>query len=179
MKQLSFILILIALVQCTWAQTNGSASPDVVRTIEHPDFTSLFTYDIEIPKVEFGEEQTTLYFDFSHYTGTSFSFRSSTYLVDEEGRRYPIKSCKGFQLDKGYNVKEDGVKEISISFEPLPEGTRVFDCIEGPDLQWSFQFYGIREKGLVRKGRTGMSFPRRKWLTIPSQRVSSVWILSM
>ena len=71
MKQLSFILILIALVQCTWAQTNGSASPDVVRTIEHPDFTSLFTYDIEIPKVEFGEEQTTLYFDFSHYTGTS------------------------------------------------------------------------------------------------------------
>ena len=147
MKQLSFILILIALVQCTWAQTNGSASPDVVRTIEHPDFTSLFTYDIEIPKVEFGEEQTTLYFDFSHYTGTSFSFRSSTYLVDEEGRRYPIKSCKGFQLDKGYNVKEDGVKEISISFEPLPEGTRVFDCIEGPDLQLSFQFYGIREKG--------------------------------
>ena len=147
MKKLSFILILIALVQCTWAQTNGSASPDVVRTIEHPDFTSLFTYDIEIPKVEFGEEQTTLYFDFSHYTGTSFSFRSSTYLVDEEGRRYPIKSCKGFQLDKGYNVKEDGVKEISISFEPLPEGTRVFDCIEGPDLQWSFQFYGIREKG--------------------------------
>ena len=147
MKKLSFILILIALVQCTWAQTNGSASPDVVRTIEHPDFTSLFTYDIEIPKVEFGEEQTTLYFDFSHYTGTSFSFRSSTYLVDEEGRRYPIKSCKGFQLDKGYNVKEDGVKEISISFEPLPEGTRVFDCIEGPDLQLSFQFYGIREKG--------------------------------
>ena len=147
MKQLSFILILIALVQCTWAQTNGSASPDVVRTIEHPDFTSLFTYDIEIPKVELSKEQTTLYFDFSHYTTTSFGFRSTTYLVDEEGRRYPIKSCKGFQLDKGYNVKEDGVKEISISFEPLPEGTRVFDCIEGPDLQWSFQFYGIREKG--------------------------------
>ena len=132
---------------CTWAQANGSASSDVVRTIEHPDFSALFTYDIEIPKVEFSKEQTTLYFDFSHYTGTAFGFRSSTYLVDEEGRRYPIKSCKGFQLDKGYNVKEDGVKEISISFVPLPEGTRVFDCIEGPDLQLSFQFYGIREKG--------------------------------
>ena len=132
---------------CTWAQANGSASSDMVRTIEHPEFSALFTFGIEISKVEFGKEQTTLYFDFSHYTGTSFSFRSSTYLVDEEGRRYPIKSCKGFQLDKGYNVKEDGVKEISISFEPLPEGTRVFDCIEGPDLQWSFQFYGIREKG--------------------------------
>ena len=147
MKKVSFILILLALVQCTWAQTNGSASSDVVRTIEHPDFNALFTYNIEIPKVEFGKEQTTLYFDFSHYTTTSFSFRSSTYLVDEEGKRYPIKSCKGFQLDKGYNVKEDGVKEISISFEPLPVGTRVFDCIEGPDLQLSFQFYGIREKG--------------------------------
>ena len=147
MTKLSFILIPMALVQSTWAQTNGSASSDVVKTIEHPDFTALFTYDLEISKVEFSKEQTTLYFDFSHYTGTSFSFRSSTYLVDEEGRRYPIKSCKGFQLDKGYNVKEDGVKEISISFEPLPEGTRVFDCIEGPDLQLSFQFYGIREKG--------------------------------
>ena len=147
MKKPSFILILLTLVQTAWGQVNTQVSSDVVRTIEHPDFTALFTYDIEIPKVEFGEEQTTLYFDFSHYTGTSFSFRSSTYLVDEEGRRYPIKSCKGFQLDKGYNVKEDGVKEISISFEPLPEGPRVFDCIEGPDLQLSFQFYGIREKG--------------------------------
>ena len=147
MTKLSFILILMALVQSTWAQTNGSASSDVVKTIEHPDFTALFTYDIEISKVEFSKEQTTLYFDFSHYTTTSFGFRSTTYLMDEEGKRYPIKGCKGFQLDKGYNVKEDGVKEISISFEPLPEGTRVFDCIEGPDLQWSFQFYGIREKG--------------------------------
>ena len=88
MKKSSFLLILLALVQCTWAQTNGSASSDVVRTIEHPDFTALFTYDIEIPKVEFSKEQTTLYFDFSHYTGTTFSFRSSTYLVDEEGKRY-------------------------------------------------------------------------------------------
>lgn len=147
MKKLSFILILLTLVQTAWGQVNTQVSSDVVRTIEHPDFTALFTYNIEIPKVEFGKEQTTLYFDFSHYTTTSFSFRSSTYLVDEEGKRYPIKSCKGFQLDKGYNVKEDGVKEISISFEPLPEGTRVFDCIEGPDLQLSFQFYGIREKG--------------------------------
>lgn len=129
------------------AQTNWHVSSDVVRTIEHPDFSALFTFGIEISKVEFGKEQTTLYFDFSHYTSTTFGFRSTTYLVDEEGKRYPIKSCKGFQLDKGYNVKEDGVKEISISFEPLPEGTRVFDCIEGPDLQWSFQFYGIREKG--------------------------------
>ncbi len=147
MKKTIIILCAMLFSLCTWAQTNGSASSDVVRTIEHPDFSALFTFGIEISKVEFGKEQTTLYFDFSHYTSTSFGFRSTTYLVDEEGKRYPIKSCKGFQLDKGYNVKEDGVKEISISFEPLPEGTRVFDCIEGPDLQWSFQFYGIREKG--------------------------------
>ena len=148
MKKTIIILWAMLFSLCTWAQANGSASSDMVRTIEHPEFSALFTFGIEISKVEFGKEQTTLYFDFSHYTSTSFGFRSTTYLVDEEGKRYPIKSCKGFQLDKGYNVKEDGVKEISISFEPLPEGTRVFDCIEGPDLQWSFQFYGIREKGL-------------------------------
>lgn len=147
MKKTIILLCAMLFSLCTWAQTNGSASSDVVRTIEHPDFSALFTFGIEISKVEFGKEQTTLYFDFSHYTSTTFGFRSTTYLVDEEGKRYPIKSCKGFQLDKGYNVKKDGVKEISISFEPLPEGTRVFDCIEGPDLQWSFQFYGIREKG--------------------------------
>lgn len=148
MKKTIIILWAMLFSLCTWAQANGSASSDMVRTIEHPEFSALFTFGIEISKVEFSKEQTTLYFDFSHYTSTSFGFRSTTYLVDEEGKRYPIKSCKGFQLDKGYNVKEDGVKEISISFEPLPEGTRVFDCIEGPDLQWSFQFYGIREKGL-------------------------------
>lgn len=147
MKKTIILLCAMLFSLCTWTQDNGSASSDVVRTIEHPDFSALFTFGIEISKVEFGKEQTTLYFDFSHYTSTTFGFRSTTYLVDEEGKRYPIKSCKGFQLDKGYNVKKDGVKEISISFEPLPEGTRVFDCIEGPDLQWSFQFYGIREKG--------------------------------
>ena len=34
MTKLSFILILMALVQSTWAQTNGSASSDVVKTID-------------------------------------------------------------------------------------------------------------------------------------------------
>ena len=147
MKKLSFILILLTLVQVAWAQKNGRTSSDVVRIIENPDFTSLFTYGLEIRKVEFGKKQTTLYFDFSHCTSTTFRFLPSTYLVDEEGRRYPIKSCEGFKLGEVHKVGKEGVMEMSISFEPLPEKTRVFDCIEGPDLQQTYQFYGIREKG--------------------------------
>lgn len=147
MKKLYFILILLTLVQVTWAQKNGRTSSDVVRTIENPDFTSLFTYGLEIRRVEFGKKQTTLYFDFSRCTSTTFSVRPSTYLVDEEGRRYPIKSCEGFKLGEENKVGKEGVMEMSISFEPLPEQTRVFDCIEGPDLQRTYQFYGIREKG--------------------------------
>ena len=58
MKKLSFILILMALVQSTWAQTNGSASSDVVKTIEHPDFTAFFTFGVGISKVEFFNNST-------------------------------------------------------------------------------------------------------------------------
>ena len=67
MKKTIILLCAMLFSLCTWAQTNGSASSDVVRTIEHPDFSALFTFGIEISKVEFGKEQTTLYFDFSHY----------------------------------------------------------------------------------------------------------------
>ena len=138
MKKISLILIGVMATICTSANT---------RTIEYPDYTPLYADGVEIRRVEFEKKQTTLYFDFSQYTGTFFQFRPSTYLVDEGGHRFPVKSCKGFKLGEWTKVGEEGVTEVSISFEALPEGTRVFDCIEGPNLGATFQFYGIREQG--------------------------------
>ena len=118
-----------------------------IPVIECPDYISLYADGVEIKRVEFGKKQTTLYFNFCHYTGKTFQFRPSTYLVDEKGQHYPARSCQGFKLGEWTNAGKEGVMEVSISFDALPEGTRVFDCIEGPDLTMSFQFYGIREKG--------------------------------
>lgn len=100
-----------------------------------------------IDRVEFEKHQTTLYFSINQKEGNSFRFLKSTHLIDEQGHRYRMKKCDGFKIGEWTIADKDGVKNVSISFEPLPEDTRVFDCVEGPDRFFTFQFYGIREKG--------------------------------
>ena len=110
------------------------------RSIENPSFISLNADGVE-------KNQTTLYFHIEYPEGHTFQFRPSTYLVDEAGIRHKIKGCADFNLGEWTKMGKEGFKDVSISFDALPEGTRVFDCIEGPDLTMTYQFYGIREKG--------------------------------
>lgn len=117
------------------------------HTIENPIYMSLNADAVNIKRVEFGKKHTTLYFHIKQKEGYSFQFRSSTYIVDEVGNRYKARSSYGFQLGEWTRIGKEGFMDVSILFDALPDGTRVFDCIEGPDLTMSFQFYGIREKG--------------------------------
>lgn len=142
MKQFISILILLLGIGNAFAQSSRE-----VRTIENPDFIPLFSENVDIRRVEFGKKETTLHFRLNYPEGSKFSFMPTTYLVDEDGKRYQARSSEGFELGKSAEVGKEGFKDVSISFDALPEGTRVFDCIEGPCLDMTFQFYGIREKG--------------------------------
>lgn len=131
-----FLLSLMSAI-CTFAN---------IRVIENPSFVSLNADGVTITRVEFEKKQTTLHFHVEQNEGSSFQFRPSTYLVDEEGKRYHAKSSDGFKLGEWTKIGQEGFKDVSISFDALPEGTRVFDCLEGPDLTLTYQFYGIREQ---------------------------------
>ncbi|MDO5483232.1 MAG: hypothetical protein Q4F47_09395 [Bacteroidaceae bacterium] len=117
------------------------------RTIEQPNFMSLSADGITIERIEFAKRSTILTFCAIGKEGCSVGFSPSVCLVDEEGHRYPARSSKGLKLGKLERIGKDGSLKFSISFEPLPEGTRVFDCLESPDANLHKRFYAIRPQG--------------------------------
>lgn len=145
------------------------------RSIENPSFMSLNADGVTITRVEFEKNQTTLYFHIEYPEGHTFQFRPSTYLVDEAGIRHKIKGCADFNLGEWTKIGKEGFKDVSISFDALPEGTRVFDCIEGPDLTMTYQFYGIRENG-----QDWDVFPKREVADVPFResffRIDTVYV---
>lgn len=138
MRKILTILIFQAIAICAIAGNH---------VIEKPDYMPLFADGVYIEKVEFDDQCTTLFFHATRQKWNSISFLSSTFLVDEQGNRYGTLSCKGIKFDEWTKIGEDGALDFSVSFTPLPEGTRVFDCIEGPSSNRYFRFYGIRAKG--------------------------------
>ena len=138
MKKLVAILMLQAIALSIVAS---------IRTIEQPDFMSLSADGISIERIEFAKRSTVLTFRAVGEEGNSVGFLPSVCLVDEEGHRYPAKGSKGLKLGKLGRIGKDGSLKFSISFEPLPEGTRVFDCLESPDANLYKRFYAICPQG--------------------------------
>lgn len=138
MKNLITILMMQATALCCFAET---------RSIEKPDYMALFADGISIERAEFSDENTVLFFHAAGGEGSAVSFLPSTFLVDEQGNRYKAESSQGIELGERASMGDEGSLDFSISFEPLPEGTRVFDCIEGTSAQRYSRFYGIRAKG--------------------------------
>ena len=138
MKHLVTILLLQAVTLCCLAET---------REIEHPEYMTLYADGISIERVELSDERTTLHFCATGKEDASVSFLPSTFLMDEQGNRYKAESSQGIELGEWTKLGEGGMLNFSITFAPLPEGTRVFDCIESPGSMRYSRFYGIRAKG--------------------------------
>ena len=63
--------------------------------------------------------------------GQSFQFVSSSYLMDEDGNRYPLHSAEGLKLNTWVQSPESGITEFTMHFAPLPKKIQIFDYIEG------------------------------------------------
>lgn len=53
-----------------------------------------------------------------------------TYLADEQGKRYYVKSAKGIKIGKRTALGTKRSLSYQLSFAPLPKGTVSFDMVQ-------------------------------------------------
>ena len=141
MKKKTIITILLALVTMT-----GQAK--TFKTIKNPETMACVNVnpgELKAREIIFRDTATTVHFTMEKEKGQSFRFASTSYLLDEDGNRYPLRSAEGIDLDSWVQSPESGITNFTMHFEPMPKKVQVFDYIEG-DEKGSFRLLGIHDK---------------------------------
>ena len=104
-----------------------------------------FNTTLDVTKVELKKDETVVYITVklrSDYPDFRFQFVGDTYLKAGE-QRYALVSADGIELDTYVQTDKEGERDIAFHFQPLPQGTKSFDFIEG-DGERAFQIKGIK-----------------------------------
>ena len=141
MKKSTIITILLALVTMA-GQTK------TFKTIKAPEAMTCVNVsngELKVREVIMRDTATTVHFTMEKEKGQSFLFASTSYLLDEDGNRYPLRSADGIALDSWVQSPESGITNFTMHFEPMPKKVQVFDYIGG-DEKGSFRLLGIHDK---------------------------------
>lgn len=117
------------------------------RTIQNPKALGCLNVsggELKASKVVFADTATTVQFTMDYPAGSTFRIAGTCYLVDENNRRYLVRSAEGLPLDAWVTSPADRTTHFTLHFEPLPKRTRVFDFIEY-DGQRAFMLLGIHD----------------------------------
>ena len=137
MNKQTIITALLALVTMTgWAKTD--------KNIKAPEAMACLNVwgEFKAREVIMRDTATTVHFTIKKEKGQTFRFASESYLMDEDGNRYPLRSAEGIVLDSWVKSPESGITNFTMHFKPMPKNTLVFDFIEG-DEKGSFRLLGI------------------------------------
>ena len=140
------ITILLALVTMT-GQTK------TFKTIKNPETMACVNVnpgELKAREIIFRDTATTVHFTMEKEKGQSFRFAKESYLMDEDGNRYPLRSAEGIDLDSWVQSPESGVTDFTMHFEPMPKNTQVFDYIEGDNTR-AYMLLGIHDRKCIIK----------------------------
>lgn len=118
------------------------------KTIQAPESmacVNVFRGEIRAREVIMRDTATTVHFTIEYPKGETFRFDKGSYLMDEDGNRYPLRSCEGISLNAWITSPESGVTDFTMHFEPLPKTVQMFDFTEG-DVTGAFMLLGIHDK---------------------------------
>ena len=149
MNKKSIITILLTLIAVT-----GQAK--TYKTIKSPEAMACVNVsngELKAREVIFRDTATTVHFTIEYPKGQHFRFVKESYLMDENGNRYPLRSAEGIKLNDWMKSPESGVTDFTMHFEPLPKQVQVFDFIEG-DVKYAFMLLGIHDKKYKMKAPT-------------------------
>ena len=117
--------------------------------IESPEAMAFANFpsgsDFKATKVIMSDTATTINFRLEYPVGNTFQFSSQSFLKDELGNRYPLRSAVGTPLDKFIPIPDSGFMEFTMNFEPMPRKVQMFDYIEF-DGDRAFMLLGIHDK---------------------------------
>ena len=162
MNKQIIITALLALVAMT-----GQAK--TFKTIKNPvamACVNVANGELKAREVIFRDTATTVHFTMEYPKGQSFLFVSSSYLMDEDGNRYPLHSAEGLKLNTWVQSPESGVTDFTMHFDPLPKNTQIFDFIEGDGTR-AFKLLGIHDKKTKLKVPTMQELAEANPWTVP------------
>ena len=141
MKKSTIIAILLVIVAL-------AVQAKTFKTIKNPvamACVNVSNGELKVREVIMRDTATTVHFTMEKEKGQSFLFASTSYLLDEDGNRYPLRSADGIALDSWVQSPESGITNFTMHFEPMPKKVQVFDFIEG-DEKGRFRLLGIHDK---------------------------------
>ncbi|MBR5052073.1 MAG: hypothetical protein IKW91_02485, partial [Bacteroidaceae bacterium] len=157
----TIITALLALV-CMLGQAK------VYKTIKAPEVmvnAEVRPGELKINEVIMTDTATTLRFTMVYPQGETFRFVKNSYLIDEDGHRYPLRSAEGIALDTW--IKSPGTTEFKVHFEPMPPHVQLFDFIEG-DVLWEVPILGIHDKSTTIKAPSIQELYAANPFTLPA-----------
>ena len=158
----SIITMMLALVSMT-GQTK------TFKTIKNPETMACVNVnpgELKAREIIFRDTATTVHFTMEKEKGQSFRFAKESYLMDEDGNRYPLRSAEGIDLDSWVQSPESGVTDFTMHFEPMPKNTQVFDYIEGDNTR-AYMLLGIHDKKYIIKYPTIQELSDANPWTVP------------
>ena len=106
-----------------------------------------FSY-ISVKKVVLSKEETTLYMRIEYPSMSSFTFGKETF-IEAGGKQYAIKGCDSFELGEFVHTdSQTWSMDFTLTFEPLPRNTKVFDLLEGY-FEDAYNFFNVRQRGVT------------------------------
>ena len=140
------------------------------KTIKAPEAmacANVFQGELKASEVMMTDTASTIHFTMQYPKGQYFRFVKESYLKDEDGNRYPLRSAEGIALDTWVQSPESGVTEFTMHFEPMPKHVQIFDFIEG-DGRNAFMLLGIHDKETAIKAPTLQEFYANNPYTLPA-----------
>ena len=163
MMKKTFIIALLALVSM-------SGQAKTLKTIRNPKAmacANVFNGELIAREVLMTDTATTIRFTMQYPKGQHFRFVKESYLKDEDGNRYALRSAEGMALDTWVQSPESGLTDFTMHFAPMPKHVQVFDFIEG-DVQRAFMLLGIHDKATEIKAPTLQQFYANNPYTLPA-----------
>ncbi len=122
--------------------------------------------ELKAREVIMRDTATTVHFTIKYEKGNHFRFSKESYLMDEDGNRYPLRSAERIALDAWVQSPESGVTDFTMHFEPMPKKVQVFDFIEGDGIG-AFMLLGIHDSNTKLNAPTMQQISAANPFTLP------------
>lgn len=114
-----------------------------IKIANHPVAESTNTDILEVKQVELTDTATIVHFYAYYIPKYWIQVSANAKLTDEKGASYALKKANGITPDEHFFLPESGEAEFSLTFEPLPSDTKLFNFTEGTgENDW--QINGIK-----------------------------------
>lgn len=116
------------------------------KIIKCPPFLAWSSTSIEVDKVVLSDTATVLHIKAFYRPKNWIKIDSQSFLRDNNGETYPLRTGIGITPDKEFWMPESGEAEFQLIFPPLPASVTSIDFSESDRTEGAYKIWGIQLK---------------------------------